>query len=128
MNTTEKGLIPYMCPDCGKTYYALNGSRVYCPKCRKWIKSDTGTPDTGGQGPDTGKPEPIHAESEPERAKPFHDCERCGKRYRANSNREKYCDKCKPVMYQKSTRNRVRKFRSKMSRCNGLEACNPLTL
>jgi Zn finger protein HypA/HybF involved in hydrogenase expression len=115
MSTAEKGLTPHMCPDCSKTYYALNGSRVYCPKCRKWIKSDTGTP------------EPIHAETnrefepEPARAKPYYECKRCGEVFRASSNREKYCKKCKPVIKREQGRTRIQKFRSKIVSCNALD-------
>jgi Zn finger protein HypA/HybF involved in hydrogenase expression len=127
MNTTEPELTPHTCQDYGKTYHTLSGSRVYCPKCRKWIKSDTRTPDTGGQGPDTGKPEPIHAETnrefepEPARAKPYYSCQRCGEAFRANSNREKYCKKCKPVIKREQGRTRIQKFRSRIVPCNALD-------
>jgi DNA-directed RNA polymerase subunit RPC12/RpoP len=103
MSILESGLTPYTCPDCGKIYHALKGSRVLCPKYHKWIKPD-----------DTGEPEPT-------RAKPYHNCQRCGKVFRANSNREKYCKDCKPFMVRESTRNRVQKFRSKIVPCNVLD-------
>ena len=46
--------------------------------------------------------------------KPSHVCRLCGKTFQANSNREKYCNDCKPVNARKSTRNRLRKFRSRV--------------
>jgi transposase-like protein len=41
MNIPE--LIPYICLSCGKTYFVLKSSRVWCPKCHKWVNQDTGT-------------------------------------------------------------------------------------
>ena len=112
MTPADQGLITYTCNKCGKKIDTLPNSRVWCPICRKWIKPEN----TGDH------PKPAITEPGPERAKPFHTCHRCGKVYRANSNREKYCNKCKPVINQKGALNRIHKFRSKISRCNGLGA------
>ncbi|TKH46091.1 hypothetical protein C1I60_04505, partial [Paenibacillus terrae] len=46
-------------------------------------------------------------------AKPRVNCKKCGATFSANSNRQKYCDKCRGKTRKENIRLRVRKFRQK---------------
>ncbi|MDQ0497014.1 hypothetical protein [Paenibacillus brasilensis] len=52
-------------------------------------------------------------ETKPKTAKPRVNCTRCGGTFSANSNRQKYCEKCRGKARKENIRIRVRKFRQK---------------
>ncbi len=54
-----------------------------------------------------------NVETEPKTVKPRVNCTRCGGTFSANSNRQKYCEKCKGKARKENIRIRVRKFRQK---------------
>lgn len=59
MNAPEPELTPHTCRNCGKTYHALKNSRIWCPKCHRWIKPDDQQPPAGVNqvpGPKSGLP------------------------------------------------------------------------
>nr|WP_226001506.1 cysteine-rich VLP protein [Paenibacillus sp. BJ-4] len=54
-----------------------------------------------------------NVESEFKTAKSRVNCTRCGETFSVNSNRQKYCEKCRDRARKESIRIRVRKFRQK---------------
>ncbi|QNV55678.1 hypothetical protein GMA19_00830 [Paenibacillus polymyxa E681] len=54
-----------------------------------------------------------NVETEPKTAKSRVSCRRCGGTFSANSNRQKYCEKCRGKARKENIRIRVRKFRQK---------------
>ena len=43
-------------------------------------------------------------------------CRECGKIFHPKSDKAKYCDKCRPIVYRRNARERKRRGRSNMSR------------
>lgn len=105
MNATISNLTQFSCPSCQMKIETLPQSSVFCPQCRKWITDN-----------DNNKLELSLLI-----AKPRYICERCREGFKANSNRQKTCDKCQPKIKTIQARLRKQKQRKNYSPCHALD-------